>query len=104
MPARPDTPSDTAYHWCIANRRHYWVPVAGESGVVGAARVIRWRLTCQHCDSTASEWRDLLGYRVPGTQRQYYLGDGYRRALADITPGEAFLTLSREQGAAIITG
>lgn len=89
---------DLAYFWCIAYRRHYWIPTEGEAGVAGGAKVIRWQLSCEHCDSIAVEWRDMFGARLPGTQRQYDLGSGYKRARAELSPEEAFLLLVKEQG------
>lgn len=65
---------------CLA-LRHRWIPYEGEAGVVDGKRIIRWRIKCESgCNSRASEWRDLQGVRVPGTQRQYYLTDRYSQS------------------------
>lgn len=79
---------------CIA-LRHRWIPYEGEAGVAGGARVIRWVLKCTGCNSAANEWRDLRGFRLPGTQRQYELSDEYRDALAAFTPAGAWVEIQR---------
>jgi hypothetical protein len=80
---------------CIA-LRHRWIPYEGEAGVAGGARVIRWVLKCQGgCGSEANEWRDLQGFRLPGTQRQYELSEEYKSALAAFTQAEAWVEIQR---------
>lgn len=67
---------------CLAFR-HRWIPYEGESGVAGGSKVIRWILRCESgCGCSSNEWRDLFGFRLPGTQREYEYTDEYREALA----------------------
>jgi len=60
--------------------RHRWIPVAANVGkVVLGSRTWDWLLHCASgCGSRATEWRDDMGARLPGTQRQYYPTDSYR--------------------------
>lgn len=58
---------------CKIFRYHRWVPKAARAGVVDGARVWDWELLCENgCGNRATEWLDDLGFRLPGTKRNYY--------------------------------
>lgn len=64
---------------CLAFR-HSWEALGGLAGVVDGQRCIRWELSCtRDCGTTATEWRDLIGNRIPGTHRQYNYSAEYKQ-------------------------
>lgn len=77
--------------------RHRWIPYAGQAGVVGARKVEQWELKCENgCDSSATEWREMDGERVEGTQRQYDLTESYSAGTGH-TQGEYITEIRKRQ-------
>ncbi len=79
--------------------RHRWKLHAGRMAKnVNGARVMDWQLTCESCGSFATEWRDVYGVRLPGTQRQYDLQLDYRSLLVSgFTHAQMFEELALRQ-------